>query len=52
MPFLFFSCAVAEEWCEEDTCCVVATEYYAKFFGGANFMQNTTIDPPIRQDIF
>jgi opacity protein-like surface antigen len=44
MSLLFFMAAEAEEWCDEDTCCMDETQYYAKILGGANFLQNTTLD--------
>lgn len=45
---LFFSADAAEtqEWCAEDSCCIedncCGGSFYAKVFGGANFLQNTT----------
>lgn len=56
MSLLFFTTAdsQAQEWCQEwceedfccyeDNCCVDETNFYAKILGGANFLQNTTID--------
>ncbi len=35
--------AQAQEWCDEDSCCVDEMNFYAKFLSGANFLQNTTI---------
>lgn len=57
MSLLFFMAAdaQAQEWyaaepcysedsfCYEDSCCVDETDFYAKIFGGANFLQNTEI---------
>lgn len=51
MPLIFFMAAdaYAQEWCAkdsccyEDSCCVDETNFYAKFFGGANFLENTSI---------
>ena len=45
LPLLFFMAADAEaqEWCDEDTCCVDETNFYVKLLGGANFLQNTTL---------
>lgn len=41
----------AQEWssedpycCYEDSCCFDATNFYAKIFGGANFLQDTEIE--------
>lgn len=36
--------AQAQEVYTEDPCCVNETNFYAKIFGGANFLQNTSID--------
>ncbi len=51
MSLLFFMAAdaQAQEWCagrpaDEDSCCVDETNFYAKILGGANFLQNTTIE--------
>ncbi|MGC1878578.1 MAG: outer membrane beta-barrel protein [Rhabdochlamydiaceae bacterium] len=46
MTFLFFMAAdaQAQERCTEDSCRVDGTNFYAKIFGGANFLQNTTIE--------
>lgn len=52
MSLLFFMAAdvQAQEWCEdnfccyEDICCTDETNFYAKIFGGANFLQNTTLN--------
>jgi opacity protein-like surface antigen len=35
--------AQAQDWCEEDFCCADETNFYAKLFTGANFLQNTSI---------
>ena len=45
MPLLFSMAADAhaQEWCDEDTCCVDEKNFYAKILGGANFLQNTKI---------
>lgn len=43
MPLVFFADAQAQECCEEDSCCVEEPNFYAKFFSGANFLQNTSI---------
>lgn len=44
MPLLFVMAAdaQAQEWYAEDCCCVDQS-FYAKVFGGANFLQDTTI---------
>lgn len=47
LTLLFFSGgnAYAQEWAEEDFCCDESeTHFYAKILGGANFLQNTSID--------
>jgi opacity protein-like surface antigen len=46
MSLLFFmeANAQAQEWCAEDSCCVDGKNFYAKIFGGANFLQNTAIE--------
>jgi len=52
MSLLFFMAgdAQAQEWCSEvpfcyeDNYCVNAENFYAKILGGANFLQNTSID--------
>jgi opacity protein-like surface antigen len=52
IPVLFLTAAdaQAEEWCaegpchNEDSCCIHETNFYAKIFSGANFLQNTSID--------
>jgi opacity protein-like surface antigen len=46
MSFLFFMVANAQtqEWYAKDRCCVDGTNFYAKVLGGANFLQNTTIE--------
>jgi opacity protein-like surface antigen len=41
MTALIFRAASAQECCEEESCCT--GNFYAKVFGGANFLQNTTI---------
>lgn len=51
MPLFFFMATEAQtqEWssegfcCDEDPCCLDETHFYAKIFGGANFLQNTEI---------
>jgi len=44
MPLLLSmgAAAQAQEWCAEDTCCVDERNFYAKFLGGVNFLQDTT----------
>ncbi len=46
LTLLFFRAAdaQAQECCHEDSCCVDEKNFYAKIFGGANFLQNTTIN--------
>lgn len=44
MCLLLFSGAYAEEWCNEDSCYLNETPFYAKILSGANFLQNTTLD--------
>ncbi len=52
MSLLFFMAADAQaqelcdedSYCYEDSCCVDGMNFYAKILGGANFLQNTTID--------
>jgi opacity protein-like surface antigen len=36
--------AQAQECCYEDSCCIEGMNFYAKVLGGANFLQNTTIN--------
>lgn len=42
MSLLFFIAAdaQAQEWCDEDFCCVEETDFYAKILSGVNFLQN------------
>lgn len=42
IPFLLFmaSDAQAQEWCDDDGCCVDERNFYAKILGGANFLQS------------
>lgn len=46
MSLLFFMAvdAQAQESCAEESCCVDKTNFYAKILGGANFLQNTTLN--------
>jgi opacity protein-like surface antigen len=46
MSLLFFMAAdaQAQEKCAENSCYVDGTNFYAKIFGGVNFLQNTTIE--------
>ena len=48
MSLLFFMAADAQAQevakLHEDSCCIDKTNFYAKIFGGANFLQNTTIE--------
>jgi opacity protein-like surface antigen len=52
MTYSFFMAAdvQTQEWCTqeyccyEDSCCVDESNFYAKIFAGANFLQNTTIN--------
>lgn len=52
LSLLFFmrTGAHAQEWCEkngycyEDSCCLDETNFYAKIFGGANFLQTIARD--------
>lgn len=44
LPLLVFMTVDAREWCDEDSCCVDAPNIYAKILGGANFLQNTSVD--------
>ncbi len=39
---VFFMAADATEWRAEDRCCMDKSNLYAKIFGGANFLQDTT----------
>lgn len=41
---LVFAAAEAQDCCEEEVCCVEEPSFYVKVFGGANFLQNTTIN--------
>lgn len=45
MSLLFFKAAdvQAQEWCDEDSCCVDEGNFYGKILGGANFLQNTAV---------
>ena len=42
MPLLFFITADAQA--QEECCCVDEMNFYAKIFGGANFLQDTSIN--------
>ncbi len=42
MPLLFFIAADARAY--EDSCCLDEMNFYCKIFGGANFLQNTTLN--------
>lgn len=51
LPLFFMAAdARAQEWgaqdlcCYEDSCCVDEMGFYGKAFGGANFLQNTTLN--------
>jgi DNA invertase Pin-like site-specific DNA recombinase len=46
MSLLFFMTAdaQAQEWCAEDSNCIDETNFYAKILGGANFLQNTSLE--------
>lgn len=52
MSFLFLmaadaqaqDCCDEDSCCYEDSCCVNEPNFYAKIFGGANFLQYTSID--------
>ena len=41
--FLITTEAKAQEWCDEVYCCVDETNFYAKIFGGVNFLQNSAL---------
>lgn len=52
MPILFVlaadthaqECTAEDFCCYEDNCCVDLSNFYAKIFGGANFLENTKIN--------
>jgi hypothetical protein len=55
MTLLFFTADAQSNECIVDCCDADRMNFYAKIFGGANWLQSTKsrgTKPPIRQDIF